>query len=389
MAYFYSGFAFERDVHGNLTIEGRPVESDVLDDETLEQRAKEHLKESRWLAARERVRQEHLKELRKGREHWNKWRCEHPAIQPILTAPCFTNHDSERVLDGYDFSYTNFTQACLQGMSLKNANFHQAILAKTDLSGAHLEGSNFCRTDFYETNLSHAFLDGANLQGVQLAKTDLTDAHLKGCHVYGLSAWDLKLDRADQSGLKIHYDELVGGQRLGQDATVDGIDVASFMYFTINNKNIARIIEATTRQWVLLLGRFTVNKDVLEELATALRKDNLIPIIFDFERSATRDLIESIILLGGLSRLVIVDISDPQSTPAELHAIVPHFAVPVVPIIKQGVKPFGVFSGLLKFPWVRRPVPYTDAQQIASQLNSLIAETETMWQSQRSKDDGS
>jgi hypothetical protein len=96
---------------------------------------------------------------------------------------------------------------------------------------------------------------------------------------------------------------------------------------------------------VLLLGRFTVNKDVLEELAKALRKRNLIPIIFDFERAEERDLVESIILLGGLSRLVIVDISDPRSTPLELHAIVPNFAVPVLPIMKQGSTPFEVFSG--------------------------------------------
>ena len=259
-------------------------------------------------------------------------------------------------------------------MSLRGANFHQAILAKADLAGAHLEESNFCRTDFYETNFEGAWLTGANLQGVQVAKTKLTGAHLRECRVYGVSAWDLKLDGADQGDLGIRYEELVGGQRIEQQATVDGIDVASFMYFTLNNGNIARIIEATTSQWVLLLGRFKVHKEVLDELAKALKERKCIPIVFDFERAPQRDLVESIILLAGLSRLVIVDITDPKSTPMELHAIVPNFAVPVVPIMRAGTEPFGVFSGIFKYPWVHRPpIEYENPQQLIEKLDRLLA----------------
>jgi hypothetical protein len=291
----------------------------------------------------------------------------------MLAAHDFTERDAGVVLDGYDFSYTNFTQASLVSMSLRGANFHQAILAKADLAGAHLEESNFCRTDFYETNFEGAWLTGANLQGVQLARTNLTGAHLRTCRVYGLSAWDLTLDGADQGDLRIHYEELVGGQRIERHATVDGIDVASFMYFTLNNGNIARIIEATTTQWVLLLGRFTVHKEVLDELAKAVKLRNCIPIVFDFERARQRDLVESIILLAGLSRLVIVDITDPRSTPMELQAIVPNFAVPVVPIMRAGTRPFDVFSGLLKFPWVRPLIEYETPGQLAGRLDALFA----------------
>jgi hypothetical protein len=387
MADFYRGFAYELDVHGRLTIEGNPVDADpcrgaesgasMVANNTLEQRAKEYIETSGWLDARERTKKDHLEELKKGCEGWNRWRRRHPEIQPILTDHDFTKVDPRPTLDGFDFSYTNFTGSCLSGMSLQRANFHQAILARAKLSGAHLEGSNFCRTDLYETDLAGAHLTGSNLQGVQLAKTNLTGAHLSGCRVYGLSAWDLKLEGADQGNLLVLYDELVGGQELARQARVDGIDVASFMYFTLNNKNIARIIGATTKQWVLLLGRFTVHKEVLEQLARALRQRHFIPIIFDFERSQQRDLVESIILLGGLSRLVIVDISDPRSTPLELHAIVPNFDVPVLPIMREGTEPFGVFSGLLKFPWVRRPpFAYRDEQHLVGELDALIAESE-------------
>jgi uncharacterized protein YjbI with pentapeptide repeats len=367
MAEFYKGFTFECDVKGRLTIEGNPVQASFDD-------ARSYIDRSLELRARERERADHLRILRSGKAAWNQWRLEHPEVHPMLAAHDFTERDAGVVLDGYDFSYTNFTQASLVSMSLRGANFHQAILAKADLAGAHLEESNFCRTDFYETNFEGAWLTGANLQGVQLARTNLTGAHLRACRVYGLSAWDLKLGGADQGDLRIDYEELVGGQRIERQATVDGIDVASFMYFTLNNGNIARIIEATTSQWVLLLGRFTVHKEVLDELAKALKQRNCIPIVFDFERASQRDLVESIILLAGLSRLVIVDITDPRSTPLELHAIVPNFAVPVVPIMRAGTRPFGVFSGLLKFPWVRRPpIEYENPGQLVDELDALLA----------------
>jgi len=367
MAEFYKGFTFECDVKGRLTIEGNPVQAPSDD-------ARSYIDSSLELRARERERAEHLRILRSGKATWNQWRLKHPGVHPVLAAHDFTERDAGVVLDGYDFSYTNFTQASLRSMSLRGANFHQAILAKADLAGTHLEESNFCRTDFYETDFEGAWLTGANLQGVQLARTNLTGAHLRGCRVYGLSAWDLKLDGADQGDLRIDYEELVGGQRIERQASVDGIDVASFMYFTLNNGNIARIIEGTTSQWVLLLGRFKVHKEVLDELAKALKQRNCIPIVFDFDRAPQRDLVESIILLAGLSRLVIVDITDPQSTPLELHAIVPNFAVPVVPITRAGTRPFGVFSGLLKFPWVRRPpIEYENPRQLVGELDALLA----------------
>jgi Pentapeptide repeats (8 copies) len=386
MAEFYKGFTFECDVKGRLTIEGNPVQVVAApddgvdlgcsaDDGTRVALARAYIDSSVELRARERERAEHLRILRSGKAAWNQWRREHPEVHPMLAGHDFTECDGDVVLDGFDFSYTNFTQASLRGISLRGANFHQAILAKADLVGAHLEESNFCRTDFYETNFERAWLTGANLQGVQLARTNLTGAHLRACRVYGLSAWDLKLDGADQGDLRIRYEELVGGQRIERNATIDGIDVASFMYFTLNNSNIARIIGATTSQWVLLLGSFTVHKEVLDELAKALKQRNCIPVVLDFERATQRDLVESIILLAGLSRLVIVDISDPRSTPLELQAIVPNFSVSVVPIMKAGTRPFGVFSGLLKFPWVRPLIEYENPTQLVGQLDVLLAAT--------------
>jgi hypothetical protein len=367
MAWFYKGFVFERDDKDRLTVEGNVVSDRQApkSDKLLIQRAHKYIDNSPELMTRKTERAKHLQILRSGRDDWNQWRRRHPEIHPMLAFQNFNRRDPGLKLDGYDFSYTNFTQAKLRTVSLRGANFHQAILAKADLRGAHLEEANFCRTDFYETNFEGASLTGANLQGVQLTKTNLKGADLRGCRIYGLSAWDLEVSGAQQNGLQINYDELVGGRRTARHASVDGVDVASFIYYTLNNKNIAQVIEATKRQWVLLLGRFTTgHKEVLEELAEGLRRLDYIPITFDFGPPRSLDLIESIILIAGLSRLVLVDITAPKSTPLELYAIAPHFAVPVVPIIRKGTEPFALFPGLRKFPWVKSPVEFDDPRQL-------------------------
>jgi len=137
MAEFYKGFTFECDVKGRLTIEGNPVQVEAApddgvdlgcsaDDGTRVALARAYIDSSVELRARERERAEHLRILRSGKAAWNQWRREHPEVHPMLAGHDFTECDGDVVLDGFDFSYTNFTQASLRGMSLRGANFHQA-----------------------------------------------------------------------------------------------------------------------------------------------------------------------------------------------------------------------------------------------------------------------
>jgi uncharacterized protein YjbI with pentapeptide repeats len=319
-----------------------------------------------------------MERLVAGKDAWNKWRLADPDLHPMFAGADLTDFARARLgktrgnpLDGYDFSYTNFTGANLSGLFLRGANFHQAILAKANCSGAHFEDANFCRTDLYETDFRGAYFTGANLQGVQLAKTHLEGADLRGCNVYGLSAWDLFLNKhTKQNGLRVAYQP--GALKKTEEVVVDSLDLAAFIYLTLNNRNIKRVFDATARQWVLLLGRFGKRMPLLNCLRKQLTNRKYVPIIFDFSRPKHRDLIETVVLLAGMSAFVIVDITDPRSTPMELQAIAPTFGVPIVPIIRSNKREFGTFPALSKWFWVLPVVRYSTDKDLVKRLDSSI-----------------
>jgi uncharacterized protein YjbI with pentapeptide repeats len=391
MAGFCCGFAFEQDVPepSTLTIEGRPVEGfketrvggrayaklpsgGRITAPSVRALVRRYVKRTGALASRNAARVTALHELNKNCKRWNEWRRRHPDVHPMLACARSGVDIRRQNLDCYDFSYANLCEAQLQGVWLRNANFHQAILAGANLSGARLEGANFCRTDLYKTKFTNAHLKGANLQGVQLAYTDLTGADLRDCTVYGMSAWDLKLEETNQQELIIRYQPSTKRDEKEQVLRVHGLNAAAFMYFALHNPNISTIIDAAADKWVLILGRFTEGRDVLNKVRDALEKDSFIPVIFDFERPKQRDLIETIILLAGMSAFVIVEMSNPRSVALELQVIASSYGVPIFPIIKKGAKPFGMFSGLRKFRWVSRPVEYKTTSDLIARLRNEV-----------------
>lgn len=136
--------------------------------------------------------------------------------------------------------------------------------------------------------------------------------------------------------------------------------MAQFIYLLLHNPNIRYVIDTITSKAVLILGRFTEErKVVLDAVADELRIKNFVPIIFDFERSASRDFTETIKTLTSLCLFVIADITNPRSAPLELQATVPDYQIPFVPIIQEGEKPFSMFNDLwVQFNWVLEPVNY-------------------------------
>ena len=262
---------------------------------------------------------EHVAMLKQGVTAWNAWRRENPNIRPDLS-----NAD----LSGADLSGANLARANLREAILFKANLGRAdpveanLRDHADLSGADLARANLREAVLFKANLTGADLSGADLSGADLSlaplvSADLTGAVLTGCRIYGVSAWGLKLERAKQHNLVVTpKDE--------PDITVDNIEVAQFVYLLLHNEKIRDVIDTITSKAVLILGRFTdERKAVLDALREKLRKRKYLPILFDFEVPATRDITETISLLARMARFVVADITDARSIPQELSVIVP------------------------------------------------------------------
>jgi hypothetical protein len=108
------------------------------------------------------------------------------------------------------------------------------------------------------------------------------------------------------------------------EITVDNIEVAQFVYLLLHNAKIRDVIDTIGRKGVLLLGRFTEGRiTILERLREKLRSLGFVPMVFNFDKPETKDFTETVRLLANLSHFVIVDITNPRSTPLELQATVP------------------------------------------------------------------
>ena len=120
------------------------------------------------------------------------------------------------------------------------------------------------------------------------------------------------------------------------------------------------MIDTITSKAVLILGRFTdERKAVLDALREELRKRNYLPIMFDFNVPATRNITETISLLARMARFVVADITDAKSIPMELVEIVPHLpSVPVQPLLLEGSAEYDMFEHLKPYPWVLETYVY-------------------------------
>jgi len=159
------------------------------------------------------------------------------------------------------------------------------------------------------------------------------------------------------------------------DITVDNLEVAQSVYLLLNNKKLRNVIDTITSKVVLILGRFTPEqKAVLDIIRTELRKNNYVPVLFDFEKPASRDLTETIRILAHLARFIIADITELRSIPLELQAIVPDLAVPIQPLLLEGsTGEFAMFQDLKrKYHWVLPTYPYKDITYLIESLKEKV-----------------
>ena len=324
-----------------------------------------------------------LKLIKQGTKVWNLWRNENIKEKIDLSAADLTNVNLVHAnLDMANFHNANLSGANLSQANLVRAYLFGATLIGVDLTGAYLFGAYFCDANLTSANLSQAKLSGANLTDANLTDANLTGASMiqavlvntnihgaifMNCNVFGLSAWNLRGETKHQSNLIITpKDEPV--------ITVDNLQVAQFIYLLLNDKNIRDVIDTITSKAVLILGRFSPErKVVLEVIGDELRKYNLIPIIFDFDRPSSRDFTETIKTLAGICLFIIADITRPSSVPLELQATIPDYQIPFIPIIQYGEKPFSMFKDLLgKYNWVLQPIEYSTGDTLRSVFKELI-----------------
>ena len=376
---------------------------------------------------------EHLAKLKEGVEAWNQWRKQNSAVRPDLRRADLQETDLFEAnlsranlrrthLNGADLRRADFSQADIRGANLYGANLVGADLREANLHGANLNGAHLNNADLYradlstadlggaelteadlsEADLTNAYLDGANLSGadLRLAKlnganltaadlsgtdlrwaeliganlhgaallgTDLEGANLTACNVYGISAWNVRLEGAIQSNLVI----TPAGEPPIQ---VDNLEVAQFIYLLLNNKKIRSVIDTITSKVVLILGRFTPErKVVLDAIRDELRKRDYLPVLFDFEKPAGKDLTGTISTLANMARFVIADLTDPSSVPHELATLVPNTVVPVQTIILEGQREYAMFPDLVRrYHWVLEPHQYKSQESLIAHLGETV-----------------
>ena len=373
--------------------------------------------------------QEFVTLLTQGADAWNRWRAENPGVTSInledteLQGLDLLGADLRGValgwaslggtnlggadLRGADLTNANLSGANLGGANLAGSNLFKAVLREAKLYKAHLKGvhakrANFYKADLSEADLTNAILTQADMQESKLHRSTLVDANLErtmlgqadlrganlrganlsrcrlievvldggdisGCRVYGTSAWDVQLNNTKQSNLLITPEG-------HPDVTVDDLEVAQFIYLILNNEKIRVALDNVSRKMVLILGRFSdEHKPVLDGVAAALRTEDYLPVIFDWEKPEQRSMLETVGALAHMARFVIVDITDPKRVPDELARIVTALpSVPVQPIIKRGDESYELFKHYDRYPWFMDVIEYTDIDDLTSSFATRV-----------------
>lgn len=117
--------------------------------------------------------------IEQGAEPWNRWRADHPTVQPDLRKAYLFG----QVLAGFNLSGVDLGRACLISADLRGANLSKARLqavyaSKADLSEADLREADLSRGNFGEADFSGAILTDIRANGANFAQACFTGASL-------------------------------------------------------------------------------------------------------------------------------------------------------------------------------------------------------------------
>lgn len=337
--------------------------------------------------------------LKSGTDRWNVERKSNPTIRPVMRDVNFVEefggpdfYDLPEFA-GVDFSNSDMNMASLRNCLFYDCNFDDAHLTYTDLVDAHFVKCTFRRTCmrvaaigdaefkdciFEESDMSYCSAEETSFEGsiflktkmehMSLVRTDFTDTKLDECYLYGISSWDLTLQNSVQKNLVITPDEM-------PTVSVDNIELAQFLYLMINNVRLRDVIKTITSKVVLILGNFSVvRKEKLDQIREILRMQDVIPVMFDFEKPSTRNLTETVLTLASMSKYVIADLSSPRSVPHELANIARQLpSIRFYPIIVAGEAPYGMFADYAPYTWIRPIKEYTE-DDIETVIKEIVSE---------------
>ncbi|MEB2776384.1 pentapeptide repeat-containing protein [Algoriphagus sp. D3-2-R+10] len=325
--------------------------------------------------------QKQLDLLKKNVKEWNSWREDNPKEEIDLKSADLFQMD----LSGADLHNADLRRMNLREVNLTSANLKGAQLYRANMNGVNLTNANLTEADLDRVYLGRADLRGAdlshsNLQMSLFSQTKIEGASFHKALVHGISTWNLEGIPANQSGLVITRDR-------EPQVTVDDLKMAQFVYLLLTNKEIRNVIHTVTSKAVLILGRFyKERKDVLDALRDELKKNDLAPIIFDFEPSDNRDFTETVQLLANLSKFVIADLTDAKSIPQELSVIIPSFpSVPVIPILLKNEEEYSMFEHWERFDSVLPIFYYENQVHLLNSLKTEILESVENWKKEIDK----
>lgn len=303
------------------------------------------------------------------------------------------NFDSAK-LDGTIFDTADLPDASFEDAHMHKANFYMATLTGAnirlascigaDYRHARLAGANFFGTILREaklneadltqailrmTDLRSATLCGAILERAILVETKLFSADLSDAWIHGISAWDVKIDDSTKQK-RMNIGKWPDPNRIN----AENLELAQFLNYLLDRRKLGEFITTMANRIVLILGRFTERKELLDGLSLKVKESGLLPVIFDFEKPSDRDFTETIKLLAGLSFFVIADITKPRSVPLELQATVPDYMIPFVPILQKGEQAFSMFIDLQKKykQWVLPLVKYQAQDDLLAVFDEAI-----------------
>jgi hypothetical protein len=153
--------------------------------------------------------------------------------------------------------------------------------------------------------------------------------------VFGLAAWGVKGEKSNQKNLIITKDS-------EPIITVDGLRVANLLYIMLQGDQIGEVIDAVSNKAVLILGRFNNERLlVLKAVSDALRAHNYIPILVDFEKPASRNIMETVSTIAHMSRFIIADLTEANAVAGELRHIINSLIIPIAPIYQPYIDDYG------------------------------------------------